>query len=75
MYAIRSYYGIGVTTKPLDNWKSGSGHHLDELMNRVLDLNEREFGFEFTFIHYEKSPNSLYGRVNELIVPRNPLIV
>jgi len=57
----------------LDNWKSGSGHHLDELMNRVLDLNEREFGFEFTFIHYEKSPNSLYGRVNELIVPRNPL--
>ncbi len=64
---------VGVTTKPLDNWKSGSGHHLDELMNRVLDLNEREFGFEFTFIHYAKSANPLYGRVNELIVPRNPL--
>ncbi len=64
---------VGVTTKPLDNWKSGSGHHLDELMAHVLDLNERDYGFEFTFIHYRQSENPLYRRVRELIIPRNPL--
>lgn len=64
---------VGVTTKPLDNWKSGSGHHLDELMAHVLDLNERDYGFEFTFIHYKKSENPLYARVRELVIPRNPL--
>lgn len=64
---------VGVTSKPLDNWKSGSGHHLDELMDRVLDLNEREFGFEITFIHYSTSDNPIYKRVDELIIPRNPI--
>ena len=65
---------IGVMTKPLDNWKSGSGHHLDELMKHVLDLCESTYTgqFEFTFVHYNKSDNPIYTRVKELIVPRNP---
>jgi len=59
-------------SKPLDNWKSGSGHHLDELMKNVLDLNDGSF--DFTFVHYKKSENAIYDRVHELIVPRNPFL-
>jgi Glycosyltransferase len=57
-------------SKPLDNWTSGSGHHLDELMRHVLDLNDGSI--EFTFVHYKKSENPIYGRVREIIIPRNP---
>lgn len=64
---------VGVFTKPLDNWNSGSGHHLDELMHHVLDLVETEkLPFELTFIHYKKSDNPVYERVREIIIPRNP---
>ncbi len=57
-------------SKPLDNWTSGSGHHLDELMRAVLDQNDGRF--DFTFVHYAKSDNPAYSRVRELIIPRNP---
>jgi glycosyltransferase involved in cell wall biosynthesis len=62
---------IAVFTKPLDNWTSGSGHHLHEILNAILDQNEGRF--DFTFIHYKPSANPIYKRARELIVPRNPL--
>jgi glycosyltransferase involved in cell wall biosynthesis len=62
---------VAVLSKPLDSWTSGSGHHLDELMRAVLDANDGSF--DFTFAHYSKSDNPVYGRVRELIIPRNPL--
>jgi glycosyltransferase involved in cell wall biosynthesis len=62
---------IAVFTKPLDNWISGSGHHLHEILNAALDRNEGRF--DFTFIHYKHSENPIYKRVRELIVPRHPL--
>lgn len=62
---------IAVFTKPLDRWTSGSGHHLHEILNAVLDLNEGRF--DFTFLHYRPSENPIYKRARELIVPRNPL--
>ncbi len=62
---------IAVMSKQLDNWTSGSGHHLNELMNHVLDLNDDTF--DFTFAHYSKSDNPIYSRVRELLIPRNPL--
>lgn len=66
---------IGVFSKPLDNWTSGSGHHLDEMMRHVLDLNDAAGRpFDFTFIHYRPSKNTLYSRVREIIIPRNPII-
>ncbi len=66
---------IGVFTKPLDNWNSGSGHHLDEMMRHVLDLNDAAGRpFEFSFIHYKPSGNPVYSRVREIIIPRNPLL-
>jgi glycosyltransferase involved in cell wall biosynthesis len=61
---------IGVFTKPLDDWNSGSGHHLNEILSHALDLAEGRF--DFTFIHYVKSANPIYSRVNELLIPRNP---
>ena len=64
---------IGVFTKQLDNWQSGSGHHLNEIMHRILDMNEAHPRFKFVFIHYAKSGNPIYQRVEELIIPRNPL--
>lgn len=62
---------IAVFTKPLDNWTSGSGHHLNEILSAALDQNEGRF--DFTFVHYRHSDNPIYKRVRELIVPRNPL--
>jgi glycosyltransferase involved in cell wall biosynthesis len=68
-------FKIGVFSKPLDNWTSGSGHHLDEMMKHVLDLNDANGRpFDFTFIHYSKSANPIYGRVRELLIPRNPIL-
>ena len=61
---------VGVFTKQLDNWTSGSGHHLNEIMKRVVAMNDR---FRFVFIHYKPSENPIYEKVEELIVPRNPL--
>jgi glycosyltransferase involved in cell wall biosynthesis len=61
---------VAVMTKQLDNWVSGSGHHLDELMKHVLRLSGGDM--EFTFVHYKKSENPIYREVNELIVPRSP---
>ena len=63
---------IAVFTRPLDNWKSGSGHHLHEILETVLDLAGDKF--DFTFVHYKASGNPIYKRVRELIVPRNPLL-
>ena len=62
---------IAVFTKQLDNWTSGSGHHMNEILNAALNLNDGRF--EFTFVHYRPSDNKIYARVRELIVPRNPL--
>ena len=62
---------IGVFTKQLDNWTSGSGHHLNEMMRHVLALNRK---LRFVFIHYHPSENPLYKQADEeLIIPRNPL--
>jgi glycosyltransferase involved in cell wall biosynthesis len=66
---------IAVFTKQLDNWRSGSGHQLNEIMAKVLDRNEARARnkIDFTFLHYKKSENAIYQRVKEIIVPRNPL--
>jgi glycosyltransferase involved in cell wall biosynthesis len=65
---------IAVFTKQLDNWQSGSGHHLDQIMQRVVAINAKEKLFHITFIHYKPSSNPIYKNVRELIVPRNPLL-
>jgi glycosyltransferase involved in cell wall biosynthesis len=62
---------IAVFTKQLDNWTSGSGHHMNEMMKAVLELNNGRF--EFTFVHYRPSTNPIYRHAQELIVSRNPL--
>lgn len=68
---MRTLPRIAVFTKQLDNWTSGSGHHLNEILSAALDLNDGRF--EFTFIHYRPSDNKIYTRARELIVPRNPI--
>ncbi len=61
---------IGVFTKQLDNWTSGSGHHLNEMMKQILVMNTR---LKFVFIHYKASKNPIYQQADEeLIIPRNP---
>ena len=62
---------IAVFTLPLDNWRSGSGHHLNEILNAALALNNNRFSF--TLVHYKHSDNPIYRRASELIVPRNPI--
>jgi len=67
----RSAPRVGIFTKQLDRWTSGAGHHMREMMNAILDLNNGRF--DFTFIHYRPSDDPIYRRVRELIVPRNPI--
>lgn len=61
---------VGVFTRPIDQGYSGSGHHLLEMVNYMLDENDGTF--DFTLIHYEKNDRPIYKRAKELIVPRNP---
>jgi len=61
---------IGVFTKQLDNWTSGSGHHLNEMMKHILAMNTK---LHFVFIHYKPSNNPIYKQIDEeIIIPRNP---
>jgi glycosyltransferase involved in cell wall biosynthesis len=62
---------VAVFTKQLDSWKSGSGHHMAQVMEHVLDRNGGRF--DFTFVHYKPSDNPIYARVREILLPRNPL--
>ena len=57
---------VGVFTRPLDDWTSGSGHHLNEILSHALDLNDRDPSIDFTFIHYRKSANPIYRRVRTI---------
>ncbi len=61
---------IAIMSKPLDNWTSGSGHHLDEMVKHILDLDDP--ALNLTLVHYTKSENPVYQRAPELIIPRNP---
>lgn len=74
MIQANSKIRIGVFTKQLDHWTSGSGHHLNQIMWQLIDLITNRSDIELTFIHYKRSENPIYNKVRELIVPRNPLL-
>jgi glycosyltransferase involved in cell wall biosynthesis len=61
---------IGLFTRPIDQGYSGSGHHLLEMVNHMLQENDGTF--DFTLIHYEKNDKPLYRKTREVIIPRNP---
>ena len=68
---MKSNPTIGVFTKQLDNWSSGSGHHLNEMMKHILAMNTK---LRFVFIHYKPSENPIYKLIDEeIIIPRNPI--
>ena len=62
---------IGIFTRPIDQKTSGSGSHLREIVQTMLELAP---SIDLVFCHYE--PNDEfegYRRAEELILPRNPL--
>ena len=61
---------IGIFTRPIDQGTSGSGHHLLEIVTRLL---QRKGEFEFFLIHYEINNKPLYRLAEEILIPRNPL--
>jgi len=61
---------IGIFTRPIDQGTSGSGFHLLEILNHLLDL---DHGNEYVLIHAEHNEMPIYRRCRELIVPRNLL--
>lgn len=61
---------IGILTRPVDQGTSGSGSHLRQLVETLIDLNET---FEITLIHHRERNDALYERANEFVVSRNPL--
>lgn len=62
---------VGIFTKPIDQGTSGSGSHLRQLVNHVLDINDR---FNIILIHHSKNNKEIYKRTDELIIPKNPII-
>jgi glycosyltransferase involved in cell wall biosynthesis len=62
---------IGIFTRPIDQQKSGSGSHLRQLVKHILKLNTE---FKFYLIHYSKSDLDIYKNVNEIVLPRNPIL-
>lgn len=62
---------VGIFTKPIDQGTSGSGSHLRQLVNHILQINKR---FDIFLIHYSKNENEIYKKANELIIPKNPLL-
>ena len=62
---------VGIFTKPIDQGTSGSGSHLAQLVNHILEINDR---FNIVLIHHTKNDNSIYKKTNELITSMNPII-
>ncbi|MFX1375587.1 MAG: glycosyltransferase family 4 protein [Promethearchaeota archaeon] len=62
---------VGIFTKPIDQGTSGSGSHLRQLINHLLEINDR---FNIVLIHHAKNSNDIYSKTNELIVSMNPII-
>lgn len=61
---------VGIFTRPIDQGISGSGSHLEQLVKRILEINDR---FEIVLIHYSKNGKDIYNKARELIIPKNPL--
>lgn len=61
---------VGIFTKPIDQGTSGSGSHLQQLINHVLKINNN---FNIVFIHYEKKDKGIYTDNKQLIIPKNPI--
>lgn len=62
---------IGIITRSIDrSRKSGSGHHLAELLAHALP---RAGEFDVTLVHYQQSEDPIYRLAEELIIPENPI--
>jgi len=62
---------VGIFTKPIDQGTSGSGSHLRQLVNQILEINDK---FNIVLIHHSKNNKEIYKKTNELIIPLNPVI-
>lgn len=62
---------VGIITRSIDrSRKSGSGHHLAELLSHALPRAEE---FDITLVHYQESDDPIYSLAPQLIIPENPL--
>jgi hypothetical protein len=62
---------VGIFTKPIDQGTSGSGTYLRELVNHILKINKK---LKIVLIHYSKNDNEIYGKTDELIISKNPIL-
>jgi glycosyltransferase involved in cell wall biosynthesis len=62
---------IGIFTRPIDQGTSGSGSHLRQLVNHILEINDR---YNIVLIHYAENDNEIYKKASELIISMNPII-
>ncbi|MFX0028194.1 MAG: glycosyltransferase family 4 protein [Candidatus Hermodarchaeota archaeon] len=62
---------VGIFTKPIDQRTSGSGSHLRQLVNHMLEINDK---FNIILIHHSKNSDRIYNKTNELIISMNPII-
>ena len=62
---------IGIFTVPMEKIGTGSGSHLYYFCKAMIEEAKEH---ELFFIHYKKNDIDLYTRVNEIIIPKRPLI-
>lgn len=63
---------VEIFTRPIDQQTSGSGSHLRQLVDHLLQVNDT---FDIYLIHYKKGDLDTYKKTKEIIIPRDPLRV
>ena len=61
---------VGIFTRPIDQGTSGSGSHLKQLVQQIIQQNTT---FEIWLIHHKRKELEIYSKAREVIVSRNPL--
>jgi len=64
---------VGILTRPIDQGTSGSGSHLKQLLEKVIELNNNRNLFNISLIHYKKNDKDIYNNADEVIISRNPI--
>lgn len=65
---------VGVFTRPIEQGTSGSGSHLEKLLEEIYNLHEIKNEFEIVLLHHKESSKEIYKKFKSEIVSRNPII-
>lgn len=62
---------IGIMAKPIEQGFSGSGSHLEQLVENLMRINDK---FEIILLHYGDSNKEIFNKYKSIKIPTNPLL-